>query len=135
MHEGLIKGEGFAVDASLMRANASEARAVDRGEPVDWSDPKIASRPVTEYLEAIDQEGAPRKKISLTDRTARWTAAVGELARFTWSTNYLLDIETSVIVVRIQVVAATHWPNRSAGVSYSRVFLGRSLILPYTGKV
>lgn len=90
--------EGFAVDASLIRANASEARAVDRGGPVDWSDPKIASRPVTEYLDAIDQEGAPRKKISLTDPTAHWTAAVGGRARFTWSTNYLLDIETSVIV-------------------------------------
>ena len=98
MNEGLVKGEGFAVDASLIRANASEARAVDRGDPVNWSDPKIASRPVTEYLDAIDQEGAPRKKISLTDPTARWTAAVGGRARFTWSTNYLLDIETSVIV-------------------------------------
>lgn len=102
MSEGLVKGEGFAVDASLMRANASEARAVDKGDPVDWSDPKIASRPVTEYLEAIDQaqdeDEAPRKKISLTDPTARWTAAVGGRARFTWSTNYLLDIETSVIV-------------------------------------
>jgi len=98
MSEGLVKGEGFAVDASLIRANASEARAVDRGGFVDWSDPQIASRPVTEYLEAIDQEGAPRKKISLTDPTARWTAAVGGRARFTWSTNYLLDIETSVIV-------------------------------------
>ena len=98
MNEGLVKGEGFAVDASLIRANASEARAVDRGDPVNWSDPKIASRPVTEYLNAIDQEGAPRKKISLTDPTARWTAAVGGRARFTWSTNYLLDIETSVIV-------------------------------------
>lgn len=98
MREGLVKGEGFAVDASLIRANASEARAVDRGDPVDWSDPTIVSRPVTEYLDAIDQEGAPRKKISLTDPTARWTAAVGGRARFTWSTNYLLDIETSVIV-------------------------------------
>ena len=115
MDEGLVKGEGFAVDASLIRANASEARAVDKGDRVDWSDPKIASRPVTEYLDAIDQaealakerakdptheqkEEAPRKKISLTDPTARWTAAVGGRARFTWSTNYLLDIETSVIV-------------------------------------
>ncbi len=98
MNEGLVKGEGFAVDASLIRANASEARAVDKGDPVDWSDPKIASRPVAEYLDAIDQEGAPRKKISLTDPTARWTAAVGGRARFTWLTNYLLDIETSVIV-------------------------------------
>jgi len=49
MSEGLVKGEGFAVDASLIRANASEARAVDKGDLVDWSDPKIASRPVTEY--------------------------------------------------------------------------------------
>jgi len=102
IREGLVKGEGFAVDASLIRANASEARAADKGEPVNWSDPKIASRPVTEYLEAIDQaqdeDEAPRKKISLTDPTARWTAAIGGRARFTWSTNYLLDIETSVIV-------------------------------------
>jgi len=98
MAEGLVKGEGFAVDASLIRADASEDRAAEKGEPVDWSDPKIASRPVTEYLDAIDRDGAPRKKISLTDPTARWTAAVGGKARFTWSTNYLLDVETSIIV-------------------------------------
>jgi len=98
MSEGLVKGEGFAVDASLIRADASEDRAVEKGDPVDWSDPKIASRPVTEYLNAIDQDDTPRKKVSLTDPTARWTAAVGGKARFTWSTNYLLDVETSVIM-------------------------------------
>jgi transposase len=76
MNEGLVKGEGFAVDASLIRANASEARAVGRGDPVDWSDPKVASRPVTEYLDAIDEDGAPRKKISLTDPSARWQRAL-----------------------------------------------------------
>jgi transposase len=91
MSEGLVKGEGFAVDASLIRADASEDRAVEQGEPVDWSDPKIASRPVTEYLDAIDQaepeNSAPRKKVSLTDPTARWTAAVGGKARlFDWKT-------------------------------------------------
>jgi len=98
MNEGLVKGEGFAVDASLIRADASEIRSVDKDDPIDWSDPAIASRPVSEYLDAIDQDGAPRKKISLTDPSARWTAAVGGRARFTWSTNYLLDVETSVIV-------------------------------------
>ena len=98
MSEGLVKGEGFAVDASMIRADASEDNAVEAGEPIDWSDPKIASRPVTEYLDAIDQDGAPRKKISLTDPTARWTAAIGGQARFTWATNYLIDVETSVIV-------------------------------------
>ena len=60
---------------------------------LNWSDPKIASRPVTEYLDAIDQDGAPRKKISLTDPTARWTAAIGGQARFTWATNYLKTIK------------------------------------------
>ena len=72
-----------------------------KSRPKSWkprSDPNIASRPVTEYLDAIDQDGAPRKKISLTDPTARWTAAIGGQARFTWATNYLLDVETSVIV-------------------------------------
>ena len=98
MAQGLVKGEGFAVDASMIRADASEDNAVEAGEPIDWSDPKIASRPVTEYLDAIDQDGTPRKKISLTDPTARWTAAIGGQARFTWATNYLLDVETSVIV-------------------------------------
>ena len=58
MNEGLVKGEGFAVDASLIRANASEARAVDKVDPVDWPDPKITSQPVTEYLDAIDQRGS-----------------------------------------------------------------------------
>jgi len=93
MGEGLVKGEGFAVDASMIRADASEDNAVEKGEPIDWSDPKVAKRPVAEYLDAIDQDTAPRKKISLTDPTARWTAAIGGQARFTWATNYLLDVE------------------------------------------
>ena len=44
MSEGLFKGEGFAVDASLIRADASEIRSIDKDDPIDWSDPKIASR-------------------------------------------------------------------------------------------
>ena len=55
MSEGLVKGEGFAVDASLIRADASEIRSIDKDDPIDWSDPKIASRTVTEYLDAIAQ--------------------------------------------------------------------------------
>ena len=82
----------------MTAAEGDEACAIDKGDTIDGSDPEIASRPVTEYLDAIDEDGAPRKKISLTDPSARWTAAVGGRARFTWPTNYLLDIETSVIV-------------------------------------
>jgi len=125
MSEGLVKGEGFAVDASLIRADASEDRAVEKGEPVDWSDPKIASRPVTEYLDAIDQteteNSTPRKKVSLTDPIARWTAAVGGKARFTWSTNYLLDVETSVIM-DVEATPA----HRTAEVDAAKLMINRT---------
>lgn len=51
----------------------------------------------TVRLDAIDQDEAPRKEVSLTDPTARWTAVVGGKVCFTWSTNHLFDVETSVI--------------------------------------
>ena len=53
--EGLIKGEGFATDASYIKADASRQRMVDG--PVDWqpSDP-TQSRAVREYLEALDTD-------------------------------------------------------------------------------
>lgn len=48
MAAGLVKGEGVAVDASRQRGVA--------GDEVDWSDPKLSSRAVREYLEALDDE-------------------------------------------------------------------------------
>jgi transposase len=98
MAEGLVKGEGFATDASLIRADASRKRAASGDEAIDWSDPAIASRPVAEYLEAVDLQNTPPKTISLTDPGARWTAAMGGPATFAWSTNYLIDVQTAVIV-------------------------------------
>ena len=79
MAAGLVKGEGFAVDASIIKADASRQRGV-AGDEVDWSDPKLSSRAVREYLEALDEEAlaeALPKKISLTDPLSRWTAAPG----------------------------------------------------------
>ena len=73
MSEGLVGGGGFATDASLINADASKNRSAWKGEPVDWSDPKIASRPVGEYLSALD--GGPKVKekarVSLTDPAAQ----------------------------------------------------------------
>src|SRR3546814_19053874 len=53
MAAGLVKGEGFAVAASIIKADASRQRGVV-GDEVDWSDPKLSSRPVREYIEALD---------------------------------------------------------------------------------
>ncbi len=89
MAAGLVKGEGFAVDASIIKADASRQRGV-AGDEVDWRDPKLSNRAVREYLEALDEEAlteALPKKISLTDPQSRWTAAPGGPAFFAYSTN------------------------------------------------
>ena len=53
---GLIKGEGFAVDASVVSADASCQRAIPGEQALDWSDPKRASRAVQEYLRALETQ-------------------------------------------------------------------------------
>lgn len=100
MQEGLIKGEGFAIDASLIKADANRQRAVPGGEVVDWQDPKRATRAVREYvdgLEAVNPADPVPKSISLTDPCARWTAREGP-AFFAYSTNYLIDLHLGMIV-------------------------------------
>ena len=101
MEAGLIQGEGFAVDASVIAADASRQRSVPGNVAVDWTDPVRRSRAVREYLAALEDtpgnETAP-KRISLTDPQARWTAAKGERAFFAYSTNYLIDTAHGIIL-------------------------------------
>ena len=101
MTEGLVRGEGFAVDASIVKADANRRRGVPNEESIDWSDPALGTRAVHEYLEGLAQHGqvgATPKNISLTDPAARWTAAPGSPAFFAYSTNYLVDVHAGVIV-------------------------------------
>jgi transposase len=100
MAEGLVRGEGFAIDASIIKADANRTRGVPGEDGVGWNDPKLATRAVHEYLQALDdgQVGATPKNISLTDPAARWTAAPGCPAFFAYSTNYLIDVNAGIIV-------------------------------------
>ena len=101
MSEGLVKGEGFAVDASVVKADANRQRGVSGDIEIDWGDPEIQSRPVREYLAALDETAeivTPPKNVSLTDPQARWTAAPGGPAFFAYSTNYLVDVKDGIIV-------------------------------------
>ncbi len=101
MAEGLVRGEGFAIDASIIKADANRRRGVPADDGVDWNDPKLATRAVHEYLRALDetgQVGATPKNLSLTDPAARWTAAPGCPAYFAYSTNYLVDVNAGIIV-------------------------------------
>ncbi len=63
MAAGLVKGEGFAVDASIIKADASRQRGT-AGDEVDWNDPKLSSRAVREYLEALDEEALAEALLS-----------------------------------------------------------------------
>jgi transposase len=101
MAEGLIGGEGFALDASLIRADVHRQRSLP-GE--EYQPPKAASRAVREYLEVLDDaafgDATPvtPKRIALTDPAARWTAATRDAAFYAYSTNYLIDLDHAVIV-------------------------------------
>jgi len=74
--EGLVGGEGFAVDASVVKADAS--RQHHHEDDDDW---RGGSPAIAEYLEALDTEDPPAvtsaKRISHSDPSARWTAAPG----------------------------------------------------------
>jgi transposase len=101
MAAGLVKGEGFAVDASIVAADASAQRGEPGEAKIDWADPVLSTRAVREYLEALDDEALAEtmpKRISLTDPLARWTAAPGGPAFFAYSTNYLIDTAHGVIL-------------------------------------
>ena len=57
MKAGLVGGEGFAIDASLIEADADRSRSMAREEVGDLRDPRHGTRAVREYLAALDAEG------------------------------------------------------------------------------
>lgn len=109
--EGLVGGEGFAIDASVIKADANRTRGVPGTEVIDWSRGEGPTRAVREYLAALDASNpepvdapamddaaTPPKNISLTDPSARWTAAPGGPAFYAYSTNYLIDLHAGIIM-------------------------------------
>jgi transposase len=101
MAEGIVGGEGFAVDASMIRADAHRQHGVAGQADLD---PEKANRAVTEYLAVLDDAAfggatdvAP-KFISPVDPAARWTAAAGGPACYAYCDNYLIDLKHAVIM-------------------------------------
>jgi transposase len=101
LKEGLVGGEGFAVDGSLIRADANRQRGVEGDQ---WAVPEKSSRAVEEYLAVLDDAAfgvatpVTPKFISPADPAARWTGANGGLAFFAYSANYLIDLDNAIIV-------------------------------------
>ena len=64
MAAGLVKGEGFAVDASVMEANASRYHGKAPDE-IDWTVKQRQKRAVAEYLAGLEAEGGLRAMIQM----------------------------------------------------------------------
>ncbi len=102
MNAGLVKGEGFAVDTSVMEANASRYH----GKPpddIDWSAPGRQTRAAAEFLAGLDDEDPDAnrnlpKVISPVDPCSAWTAKANKRVQFGYGLNYLIDIEHAVII-------------------------------------
>ena len=98
IREGLVGGEAFAVDASLIKADANRQNGIEgeKGLP-----PEATGRAVEEYLAVLDDAafGAATdvvpKFVSPADPAARWTGAHGGQAFFAYSTNYLIDADNA----------------------------------------
>jgi hypothetical protein len=115
MRAGLVGGEGFAIDASVIEADASAGRKVD-GKLVAWPDAEKLTRPVREYLAGLQAAAeaakigdadndlppgnppAPPKVTSLTDPTAAWTNKKQRKVGFANGANYLIDLQQAIIV-------------------------------------
>src|SRR4249920_520386 len=126
MAMGLVKGESFAVDASVLEANASRYHGKPPAE-LDWTDAQRQKRAVAEYLAAVEAEAAPTqsavatdkgedqddgpetprkrrgerkapKVISPSDPASAWTAKANKRVQFGYGLNYLIDVEHAIIV-------------------------------------
>lgn len=122
MTEGLVRGEGFATDASIIKADAQRQRGIPAGEPANWGNPEQASRAVREYLEGLQEENpvSASRNRSPTDPAASWTAAPGGPAFYAYCTNYLIDLEAGIIV---DVEPST--VNKSAEAKATRTMIDR----------
>lgn len=124
MTEGLIGGEGFAVDASIVKADASRLRSLPGDESIHlWGNPATSTRAVREYLTTLDENSSTStlpKSISPTDPAARLTGAPGGPAFYAYSTNYLIDLDAGIII-DVEATPA----HRTAEVDATRMMVDR----------
>jgi hypothetical protein len=104
MATGLVDGKGFAVDASLIQADANKHRSIPGAQWNKDIDPGQARRAVKEYLATLDDPayGAASdvtpKFVSPSDPAAQWTGALRNAAFFAYADNYLIDVKCGIIM-------------------------------------
>src|ERR1700739_962933 len=112
---GLVGGEAFSIDASLIRAEVDKKKRTPGDQPIGWPKAEEASRAVGEYLAALDaaqnraensedddkfdggSRRKPPKEVSLTDPQAAWVARKNTDPLFADDANYLIDNKAGII--------------------------------------
>jgi transposase len=115
---GLVGGEAFSVDASLIKADVDKKKRVPGDQPIAWPKAEEASHAVREYLAALDAarrneedddghgggssgsdgRSKPPKEVSLTDPQAAWVTRPGVDPFFAYDANYLIDNKAGIIL-------------------------------------
>ena len=106
MNAGLVKGEGFAVDASVIEANASRYHGKAPDE-IDWLAPERQTHAVVEFLAAFDDEDSDAdrkvpKVVSPVDPCSAWTAKANKRVQFGYGLNYLIDLGPHAVIVDVE---------------------------------
>ena len=138
---GLVGGEAFSVDASLIKADVGKKKRAPGDRPVSWPKAEQASRAVREYLAALDAAAGaeengrgdgdggssgggnrrkPPKEVSLTDPQSSWVKREGTGPFFAYDANYLIDNKLGIIIDAEGTRA-----NRSAEIASSQTMLDR----------
>ena len=112
---GLVGGEAFSIDASLIKADVDKKKRLSGDQPIAWPKSEEASHAVREYLAALDgarsedegdsngsnsgaRGGKPPKQVSLTDPQAAWVTRKGIDPFFAYDANYLIDNKVGIIL-------------------------------------
>src|SRR6185312_12515351 len=114
---GLVGGDAFSIDASLIKADVDKKKRVPGDQPIAWPKAEEASHAVREYLATLDAARSdedrggdsggsskggdrhkPPKEVSLTDPQATWVARPGLDPFFAYDANYLIDNKAGIIL-------------------------------------
>ncbi|MGH9806943.1 MAG: transposase, partial [Terriglobia bacterium] len=115
---GLVGGEAFSIDASLIKADVDKMKRVPGDQTIAWPKAEEASHAVREYLAALNatrsdedsggedgggsSDGGSRRKtpkeVSLTDPQATWVTRPGVNPFFAYDANYLIDNKLGIIL-------------------------------------
>lgn len=135
---GLVGGEAFSVDASLIKADVNKTRRLPGDQPFTWPKAEEASHAVREYIAALDaansdkdgdedggsNEGSrrrkPPKEVSLTDPQATWVTRPGVGPFFAYDANYLIDNKAGIILDAVGTRA-----NRGVEIAVTQIMVDR----------